>query len=101
MAQRAEEPWAPIAPRGELTLTILTAARAKLHGIRMHADAVLLGLLYPDELPAMRMGFASITSLQEFVAEMKPREIFIWTAGGEDARTFRAQLQRDLGGTLH
>lgn len=97
--------WVRAFDRGRFTLTVLTRGRVRAEGWLglMRAGAMLLGVVAPDpedELPRVNIGFVSIEPLRQFISEMEPREIFIWTLPSEDHQGLQVLLQRDASVTL-
>ena len=95
------EPWEAVAHRGQLTMTVLTKARAVQDGIPMRAEAALVGVLHPDEGADVAVGFVSVDSLQGFIREMAPRSIKVECAPSEESTDLQSLLVGGVGGALH
>jgi hypothetical protein len=71
---------AAICHRGELSMRVLTRARAAIEAIPIHMEATHIAVIYADGLPTTNINFLSLAALREFAGEMQPREIIYCAA---------------------
>lgn len=76
--------WKSAARRGEFSVILMTVRRARIIGAPVHADAVVVAELRPDDGPAFCVSFAGMDRLRAFVAEMQPRGLTVECAPEED-----------------
>ncbi len=75
--------WKPAARRGQLTLIVMTRARAAFLGISPRAGVVLVGELRPDADWPFLVNFASVDAIRSFIRELAPRTVLVECAAGE------------------
>lgn len=76
--------WKAAARPGQLTMIAMTVRRARIIGASLHADAVVVAELRPDDGPPFHVSFGSMDRLRAFVAEMQPRGLTVECAPEED-----------------
>jgi hypothetical protein len=62
---------------GELTMTVLTLARARLAGVAIDPRSAIVGVLHPDGGIFTAIGFERLADLQDVIAQMQPRSITV------------------------
>lgn len=91
-AQPGEQPVFTLARRGELTMTVLTLARARLAGVGIDPRASIIGVIHPDGGIFTAINFQGLDLLQGFIAELQPRSIIVEGAPGEDCSLLRLAI---------
>lgn len=101
---RASEPtdtWGLLAHRGQLSVVVLTLARAEQLGMPIHAEATYVVVIRPDGSENIPISMVSLASVVGFVEEMQPRSVAVDVCAHEDPQPLVEILSRAADTFLH
>jgi hypothetical protein len=99
--QRRTWPWLPLAQVGELQMALHTRRHAVELDLSRRDVAQYVGIIEPDYGEPIAISFVSAASVRLFISEMKPRDVRIFVAEGEDLQAITDVLLRDFDAPLH
>ena len=88
--------WREAVRRGELSLDVLTARRVLEAGYELPSGWGYLGVVYPDGADALPIAFRDAARVSSWCEEMRPCELRVLVADGEDELALRRALGADV-----
>ena len=85
--------WVRAADRGQLDMSVLTAAKVREGGATLPECGQYLGVLHTDFATVVPIVFLTLEDLLLFINEMAPREVLLFHGAGESVGEVGARLQ--------
>lgn len=81
-----------VARRGQLTMTVLTLARARMAGIAVEPHATLVAVIHPDDRLFAAIGVEGLDLMRGLIGELQPRSVTVEGTQLEDVSLLREAL---------